>query len=171
MHSDLVIPIPLVSLQPTETVQAAAGGAGPSRVEKFLTFPNEHPWMSWDVMQGVIVIKKCSKEDRGVDFSYQDQGISDPSKGQDNRDPSYAFGGDADEGQEISNLGEGRDKSDPIEGRGNRNPTCAFGAYAGEGRDNSDPVEGQGHRDPTCAFEVGAGDGQDNSDPAQLVAA
>jgi hypothetical protein len=42
--------------------------------------------MSWDVMQGVVVTKKCSKEDGGVDFSCEDQDISDLGKGQDNSD-------------------------------------------------------------------------------------
>jgi hypothetical protein len=101
--------------------------------------------MSWDVMQGVVVTKECSKEDGGVDFSCE---------GRDNRDPSYAFGANIDEGQDNSDLNKGRDNSDP-----------------GEGRDNSDPAEGQGNRDPTCAFGAGAGEGRETSDPAQPVAA
>jgi hypothetical protein len=39
MRFDSVTPIPLVSLQPTGTVQAAAGGADPSRVEITSTLP------------------------------------------------------------------------------------------------------------------------------------
>jgi hypothetical protein len=69
MRSDTITPIPLVRLQPTETVQAAAGGAGPSRVEINSTLLKQHPWTSWDAMQEVIVTKECSKEDGGVAFS------------------------------------------------------------------------------------------------------
>jgi hypothetical protein len=40
-------------------VQAAAGGACPSRVEKFLALPisKQHPWIEWDVELEVVVAK------------------------------------------------------------------------------------------------------------------
>jgi hypothetical protein len=69
MHFASVTPIPFVSLQPTRMVQAAAGAAGPSRVKITSTLSKKHPWMSWDVMQEVVVTKECSKENGGVAFS------------------------------------------------------------------------------------------------------
>jgi hypothetical protein len=77
MHFDSVTPIPFVSLQPTGTVQAAAGGAGPSKVKINSTFPKQHPWMSWDVKQEVVT-KECSKEDEGVAFSCEGRDKLDP---------------------------------------------------------------------------------------------
>jgi hypothetical protein len=114
MHSEAITPIPFVSLQPTGMVQAAAGGAGPSRVKINLTLLKQHPWTSWDAMQEVTVIKECSKEDGGVAFSCE---------GQDKLDPLHTV---------ADFLGEGQD---------NRDPACAFGAGAGEGQDNSDPAQ------------------------------
>ncbi|CAM6088605.1 unnamed protein product [Calypogeia fissa] len=55
MRTTLVASYPLVSLQPTETVQAAAGGGGPSEGQWDFISQNpglqkRHPWTSWDVI-------------------------------------------------------------------------------------------------------------------------
>jgi hypothetical protein len=78
MRANTITPIPLVSLQPTGRVQAAAGGAGPSIFERNLTLLKQHPWTSWDAIQEVTVTKECSKEDGGVAFSCEGQNKLDP---------------------------------------------------------------------------------------------
>ncbi len=76
-----------MSLPPAGTVQAAAGGACPSRVEKFLPLPisKQHPWIEWDAELEVVAAKVAAvteelpKEDGGADVCGEGKEIPNPA--------------------------------------------------------------------------------------------
>lgn len=86
LHSELMLH-PFVSLPPAGTVHAAAGGACPSRVEKFLALPisKQHPWIEWDAELEVVAAKvavvteELPKEDGGADVCGEGKEIPNPA--------------------------------------------------------------------------------------------
>jgi hypothetical protein len=86
LHSELMLH-PFVSLPPAKMVQAAAGGACPSRVEKFLALPisKQDPWTEWDAELEVVAAKVAAvteelpKEDWGADVCEEGKEIPNPA--------------------------------------------------------------------------------------------
>jgi hypothetical protein len=86
LHSQLMLH-PFVSLPPAGTVQAAVGGACPSKVEKFLALPilKQDPWTEWNAQLEVVAAKvvavteELPKEDGGADVCREGKEIPNPA--------------------------------------------------------------------------------------------